>query len=129
MASISKRTDNTIQGRGFVLQIKRYKRTGYNFEVDAVRVDAQNLWEVATWTGGEVCITQDERRRKYVRIYITAAGGGSVRKAYIGEWVIKHDHGGKKVFGHDAFHKSFDLIEPPAELMEAYRTAQQEERV
>lgn len=104
-----------------MLQIKRYKRTGYNFEVDAVRVDAQNLWEVATWTGGEVCITQDERRRKYVRVYCLSSSRPAIRRAYVGDWVVKHDHGAKKVFEHDAFHKSFDLIEPPAELMETYR--------
>lgn len=103
-----------------MFQIRRYKRTAYNFEVDAVQVDLSNFWQVADWTGGEVCVTQDERRRRYVRIYTTDKSS-PIRKAYAGDWVVKLDHGGKKVYGHNGFHKSYDLIEPPAELMNAYR--------
>lgn len=106
-----------------MFEIRRYKRTAYSFEVYAVRVDLSNLWAVAGWTGGEVCVTQDESRRKYVRVYTTDKAS-PIRKAYPGDWVVKHDHGGKKVYSHDAFHKSYDLIEPPVELMNAYRGVQ-----
>ena len=92
------------------MEIKRYKRTGYNFDVAAVRVTEDNLQEVASWIAGEVCVTQDGRRRKYVRIYTL----NQVRKAFPGDWVILHDHGTKKVYANDAFHKSFDLLEQMA---------------
>jgi len=103
-----------------MFEVRRYKRTAYNFEVDAVRIDLGNLWQVAAWTGGEVCVTQDQSRRKYVRVYTTDKKS-PIRKAYAGDWVVKLDHGAKKVYNHDAFHKSFDLVEPPVELMDAYR--------
>jgi hypothetical protein len=93
-----------------VLEIKRYKRTGYNFEVYAVRVTEDNIQEVALWADAQVCVTQDSRLRKYVRVY-TLSSKSPIRKAFLGDWVIRHDHGAKKIYTNDAFHKSFDLVE------------------
>ncbi len=93
-----------------MLEIKRYKRTGYTFSVEAVLVTETNLREVAFWAGGEVCATYGENRREYVRVY-TSSQKDPIRKAYPGNYIVKHDHGAKKVYAHDSFHKSFDEIQ------------------
>lgn len=93
-----------------MIEIKRYKRTGYNFDVAVVLVTKDNLREVAAWANGSVCVTQGENRHEYVRVY-TSDHKNPIRKAFPGDYILKHDHGAKKVYGHDAFHKSFDETE------------------
>lgn len=91
-----------------MLNIQRYKRTAHNFTVLAVKVEANNLEDVALWAGGIVGKTSE--LRPFISIATTVKGQTVHLKAYVGCWVVKSDHN-IKVYTKDAFHKSFDLFD------------------
>ena len=95
-----------------MLEAKRYKRTKYNYTVLAVRVTKQNMKDVALWCGGDVKRTQTPGTgRLYISVRVNAQTQAR-QKTFVGDWIVKGDHGSPKSYNNDAFHKSFDSVDP-----------------
>lgn len=78
------------------------------FAINAVRVTAQNLQEVADWCGGEIK-TQPVRGKDAPFIHVDVRRPISDRqtKAFVGDWVLE-SHTGFKCYTNRAFNTSFD---------------------
>lgn len=82
------------------------------FEVDAVRVTADNIEEVARWCGGTVRSVAGPKPgsgRPYIKVRVLRPLDDKQTMAFIGDWVL-HAGTGYKVYGDSAFHKSFVII-------------------
>lgn len=82
------------------------------FSVDAVRVTASNIEEVAAWCGGDVRSVAGGREgsvRPYIKVRVLRPLDDKQTMAFIGDWVL-HAGTGYKVYGDSAFHKSFTII-------------------
>lgn len=84
------------------------------FEVDAVRVTAENMDEVSQWCQGEVVTEGDT---KFIRVRVARVLNERQTKAFVGDWVLFAGTG-YKVYTAKAFSKSFDRLETdqPQEL-------------
>lgn len=87
-----------------MLETKSYLRKP--FEVTAVRVTGDNIYEVAKWCNGDVH-TQSEDGAKYIRVRVTNAINEKQTMAFVGDWVL-YAYTGYKVYTDKAFAKSFD---------------------
>lgn len=87
--------------------------------VDAVRVTAENMKEVAFWCNGDIVHTIINPGGKaenvaYIQVRVMNPISERQSKAYIGDWVL-YSTTGYKAFTDKAFRKSFD---PAAEVVE-----------
>lgn len=99
------------------------------FYVDAVQVDATNMYEVAVWCKGELLDytwnnrhlphndKDPDRHDKYVKVNVIMPSHGRANPrngmAFVGDWVVKSTTGWK-VYGDKAFKNTFEpLIEEP----------------
>ena len=95
--------------------------------VDAVRVTAANLDDIATWCQGEVA--QDEvpgkgTGKKYVKVRVHNPINPRQTKAFVGDWLLYTERG-YKVYTNKAFHESFDEVAPATEEQPSSDAAQQ----
>lgn len=77
--------------------------------VDAVRVTANNMDEVAAWCEGEVLWEEDGRGagKKYVKVRVHQPMNTRQSKAFVGDWILYTDKG-YKIYINRAFRSSFD---------------------
>lgn len=88
------------------------------FPVDAVRVTLENIDEVAAWCGGEVRLGAGRPGRKveietYIKVPADRPLNEKQTQAYIGDWVLKAETGGFKVYTNRAMDNSFQKDELP----------------
>jgi hypothetical protein len=95
------------------------------FDVETVRVTADNMVEVAAWSGGSIHSTIPPQGglglktqvKRFIKIEVPNASSERQKKAYIGDWVLKAENGSIKIYTNEAYHKSFDeLGDPPCGL-------------
>lgn len=96
-----------------MLETTKYVRK--QFPVDAVRVTAENMDEVAAWCHGEVDVEKTparggspEREDKFVKVRVHRPLTDRQTKAFIGDWVL-YAGTGFKVYTDKAFNKSFEM--------------------
>lgn len=83
-----------------------------SFSVDAVRVRADNIAEVAAWCGGDVRTVDagpGKPPRPYIKVRVLRPLDDRQTMAFVGDWVL-HAGSGYKVYGDGAFRKSFTVI-------------------
>lgn len=74
-----------------------------SFVVDAVRVSAENLDDVATWCRGEV---RSDESGPYIKVRVQAPLNERQTMAHVGDWVL-YAGKGYKIYPDRAFRKSF----------------------
>lgn len=77
------------------------------FEIDAVQVTADNMYDVAKWVGGEV--RTDGDKAKFIKVRVHMPKNDRQTKAYAGDWVL-YAGTGFKVYTEKAFKNSFDKV-------------------
>lgn len=94
-----------------VLKTSRYSRRA--FCVDAIRVTADNIHEVAEWCKGEVLYSVEKVENEgFIQetICVSIPSGLSVSaektRAWIGDWIVRFSRGYKK-YTHQTFKRSF----------------------
>lgn len=81
------------------------------FEVDAVRVTAENMAEVATWCRGEVSLEGElPQQTQHIKIEVNNAINERQTMAFVGDWVLKAGKG-FKIYTAKAFNKSFVKVD------------------
>ena len=75
------------------------------FVIDAVRVTAENIEEVAEWCEGEVRTKKDAS--KYIKVAVQRPMNDRQTMAFAGDWVLKAGMG-FKVYTQKAFEASFE---------------------
>jgi hypothetical protein len=88
-----------------MLEIIKYVRKP--FHIDAVRVTAKNIDEVAKWAGGDV--RTSEENKKYVKVRVHRPLNDRQTMAFVGDWVL-YAGTGFKVYTHKAFISSFERV-------------------
>jgi len=73
--------------------------------IEAVRVTAENIEDVAKWCSGEV--KKDNRLTEYVKVRVIRPLNERQTMAYVGDWVL-YAGVGYKVYTDKAFQQSFD---------------------
>lgn len=75
--------------------------------VEAVRVTAENLYEVAQWCGGEIhkALPSDQ---KFIEVAVLHPLHKKQTRANVGDWVLKSDQG-FKIYADTAFQKGFHI--------------------
>ena len=87
--------------------MKTHKFVRRPLYVDAVRVNENNMAEVAEWCSGEVLTDADEGPYVKVRVYRPLTVRQS--KAFVGDWVLLSGTS-FKVYTPKAFDKSFEKV-------------------
>lgn len=85
------------------LTTARYMRKP--FEIEAVRVTAENIELVAKWCGGELR-TRERSRNQFIWVEVENARTDRQKTAYVGDWVM-YANKGFKVYTNIAFESSF----------------------
>lgn len=83
------------------------------FPVDAVKVTADNLAEVAKWCGGDVRRIAGSKPGEtiaYVKVNARRPLNVKQTQAFIGDWVLSHENG-FKVYTEIALFKNFTPVE------------------
>ena len=75
--------------------------------VEAVRVNASNFYEVASWCNGTT--STDDDNRAFIQVPVVRAVKPRPHRAFYGDWVVLTG-GGFKVFKTNAFCKTFNPI-------------------
>jgi hypothetical protein len=88
-----------------MLEIRKYQHVPVF--VEAIQVDADNMREVAKWCGGRVHKAGDNL---FIKVEVKDAKLNRHTQAYIGDWVLKTDHGWK-IYTPKAFGTAFSLVE------------------
>ena len=91
-----------------MLELTKYVRQP--FEVDTVRVTADNMMSVALWCGGE--IRSNVKGDSYIKVWVPRPANERQTMAFIGDWVL-YAGTGYKVYSHRAFSGTFS--QKPAE--------------
>jgi hypothetical protein len=99
------------------MNVEQYTRRPVH--VGAVKVTAENFFEVAEWCGGQIKPVAVQVPAKasnaYILLDIPKAASQRQKEAYVGDWVIKLSTGGFQVYTAGAFHKHFVIrAERPA---------------
>lgn len=102
--------------------MKTHKFARKTFYVDAVRVTAENMSEVAEWCGGEILtdeidgseLNENEKElaespAQYVKVKVHRPMNDRQTRAYIGDWVLWAGSG-FKAYTPKAFDKSFEKV-------------------
>lgn len=92
------------------MDVKQAERK--SFSVDAVRVTAANIEEVARWCGGDVrSVDAGEGKppKRYIKVRVLRPLDDRQTMAFVGDWVL-HAGTGYKVYSDGAFHKTFTII-------------------
>jgi len=82
------------------------------FTVDAVRVRADNIEEVAKWCGGDVRYAfagEGKPDKPYIKVRVLRPLDDRQTMAFVGDWVL-HAGTGYKVYVDGAFRKAFTII-------------------
>lgn len=78
------------------------------FDVEAVRVTAENMHELAEWCNGTVLAADTNT---YIRVRVRKAKSAPtaphLTRAYVGDWILRVGHN-FKVFRNDAFLATFE---------------------
>jgi hypothetical protein len=80
------------------------------FPVEGVRVTAENMEEVATWTGGTIHTkpaSKSHPEAKYIHIDVVQPRNVGQTMAFIGNWVLQLGTG-FKIYTDTAFKNTFD---------------------
>lgn len=92
-----------------MMEIKKYLKRP--FEVQAVQVSADNIYEVAKWCQGDL---DSIRNEKYIKVRVLHAANERQTQAYIGDWVL-YAGTSYRVYTDKAFGKGFLPVEEPEE--------------
>ena len=90
-----------------VIETTKYVRKP--FYIEAVRVTAENMDEVAKWARGTIHVDGEER---YIKIKVHRPLNIRQTQAFVGNWVLSAGTG-FKVFTAKAFAENFELVEKP----------------
>jgi len=96
-----------------MLETSQYVRKPFN--IDAVRVTAENIQEVARWVDSEV--RNDQRDGQYVKVRVHNPRNEKQTKAYVGDWVL-YAGTGYKVYTNKAFLKDFDKVSDETKMVD-----------
>lgn len=97
--------------------------------VDAVRVTADNFVEIAFWVQGSIrnnddtpveAGTQIDPSSQHIKLNAHNPKNTRQTQAYVDDWVLKSDKG-FKIYNHEAFMGSFDLVEASGPALEFSR--------
>jgi hypothetical protein len=77
------------------------------FTVDAVRVTAKNMYDVATWCDGNIIQTTDGPK---IKVNVKRPLSPKQTIANVGDWVLSSDSG-FKVYTAPSFENTFDPVE------------------
>ena len=79
------------------------------FEVQAVQVTEENLESVAKWCNGTIETEGDlPGTKRFIRVNVKHPLNARQTRAYLGDWVLKAETGGFKIYNQVAFEKSFE---------------------
>lgn len=84
------------------------KFTRKPFEVDAVRVTADNIQEVAKWCQGD--IVDNGKEDKHIKVRVLRVLSEKQTQAFVGDWVL-YAGTGYKVYTDKAFRSSFEVLD------------------
>lgn len=90
------------------LEVEDYVRKP--FTVQAVRVTADNMEEVAVWCGGSIQVTDKSPMEKYIKVRVQNPLTTRQTMAFVNDWVL-YAGKGYKVYTPAAFGNSFDKVE------------------
>lgn len=91
-----------------LIQTETYRRKP--FDVEAIRVTAENMDDVAAWCDGNVYSSVKGGLAKHIKVRVNQARNERQTQAFVGDWVLYASNGGYKVFTDTAFHKTFDPL-------------------
>jgi hypothetical protein len=86
--------------------------------VEAVQVTEGNFDEMVAWCNGAVEI-EEGNGKKFIRIWVHNPMGPRQTKAFVGDWILRHQKG-FKIYTQKAFEASFDEVPvttPPVEIV------------
>lgn len=107
------------EGSSVSTPVEPVKYTRKPFGVDAVRVNAENMTDVAEWCGGKIEV---ESGADYIKIDVARPMNDRQTKAFAGDWVL-YAGSSYKVYSHKAFSKSFEKVaDTPSAPAEELRT-------
>lgn len=75
--------------------------------VDAVRVDASNFDEIASWCQGEVMTEDGDATKRYIKVRVHNPKNPRQTRAFVGDWILYTERG-YKVYTNKAFRNAFD---------------------
>ncbi len=88
--------------------------------VDVVRVDAENMIEIARWCQGEIRnfdneplsddVAENQQLERYIHVRVHNPKNARQTKAHIGDYLLYTERG-YKVYTERAFQNSFELVE------------------
>lgn len=105
------------------------------FRVQAIRVTAENMQELAEWTGGELGVTNAsyDEGRPFVNVPVGHVNGRErLARAYVGNWITRLSEGNNfRVYKDKSFVEAFRAImadtEKYAKVLELVKAAMREE--
>lgn len=112
------------------MTIKPQQFTSVPVRIEAIRVTAENMDEVAKWCEGEIRIDSDTNR-PYIKVDVFRPMTKRQTQAYAGDWVTI-SRTGNKVYLHQSFRRSFIEVvsdEKAAELLQNIFSEVQEQRL
>lgn len=78
--------------------------------VDAVRINKENMGEVAQWCGGTLSeITVDEETVQIIKVRVPRPLSARQTQGYVGDWVLKSKNS-FKIYTPKAFDKQFEKV-------------------
>lgn len=90
--------------------------------VKVLRVDDQNMKEIARWCGGKIQMAGKRGNNppaRYIKVDVVRPISARLSRAFAGDWVVYMEGSGFKVFMDDAFHKAYDPERAPEETKES----------
>jgi hypothetical protein len=76
--------------------------------VEAVQVTEANFDEMVAWCNGAVEV-EEGNGKKFIRIWVHNPMGPRQTKAFVGDWILRHQKG-FKIYTQKAFEASFDEV-------------------
>lgn len=87
------------------IALSTYRRK--TFTVSAIQVTEENIRRVATWCGGTVAKTLDDRGQLYICKPNSPQFARSISKAYIGYWVVRSNTR-YRIYSNESFMATFE---------------------
>lgn len=98
---------NPYREKNAIVKTETYHRR--SFDVEAVRVTAENMADVAKWCGGTVDIpigALTTTKERVIHVEVAKAIRPRQTQAHIGDWVLSYNDG-FKVFSNSSFRRDF----------------------
>lgn len=88
----------------------KYRHTGTGAEVEAVRLQPENVTEVADWVTGKEITEHDALDHNITYVGLNFLSEGNIQRATEGDWLIKNANGDFHFLWHSSFEEYFEEV-------------------